>query len=924
MTRRGSFGTFPDLPPTPPPVSASPSPSSVVADLIGAADLLGGVLLVLDDAGRIVGANAGARRLFATALTSSLPCPLEALRPHRPELVAWLEASLIGQQASPFEFEAQGEKGPTWWTSVLTQAPKAAIGGARLWLWRAHDITACRQPRRVVSEQAYAAALTESEARLRGVLNAGFDAVCIARAVRGPDGRIEDFIVLDVNTRAGERAGMTRDAMIGQPLLTVFPLSRAWGLWEECCRVLLTRKPFETTHEAPMNDEQVRWLRRLVVPIDGDAVAISSRDVTDRHLEQTALAASEARHRQLFENNGAIQLLADAETSRILDVNAAAEAFYGWPRETMREMYVIDLDPSSIDQWRTATTGMATGTGKRVARDHRLSTGARRRVETFLGVAEVDGRRIVHIIVQDITERTQAERRLRESEARFRAVIGGMREGVLLYDDAGVIRVCNPSAERILGIDADRLIGVDPSRVDWHALREDGSHWPNDALIGLQALRSGESQPQQLMAIQRKDGETAWLSVTADPLTRPGEPRPYGAVVVFTDVTEMRVSNERLREAQKLEAVAQLAGGIAHDFNNLLTVITGATSFLRDSLESTSPLLEDVTAIERAAERAEELTKRLLAVGRRQMLRKETVELNQLLEEQLAAIREELPASIQLHCDLSIVPVAATLDRSRLLDAIQALVHNAREAMPQGGSLTLRTGQVVRTHPHEPPSEALPRAFAVLSVHDTGVGMEEETRARLFEPFFSTQPFGNNRGMGLASVHGMVHQSRGFMACESQPGLGTTLQLYFPMATVTPPARPAATSDGRDRASGAVLVVDDDPMLRELGRRMIEKIGEKAFTAASGADALAFLEKRSAEISTVITDLTMPDMGGLELIARLAERYPALPVVAISGFAVQVGARATLDARQVPFVAKPFTMPELAQALTVARARLAR
>jgi len=387
----------------------------------------------------------------------------------------------------------------------------------------------------------------------------------------------------------------------------------------------------------------------------------------------------------------------------------------------------------------------------------------------------------------------------------------------------------------------------------------------------------------------------------------------------------VRTSSERLQQMQKLEAVAQLAGGIAHDFNNLLTVISGATSFLRDSLERHSPLLEDVGAIERASARAEELTRRLLAVGRRQMLRSEAVELNQLLRDLTPRIREQVSEGIDVRYQLSSAPLAMSLDRSRLVDAVTTLVSNAVAAMPTGGQLTLRTDAVTSVHPHEASGDGRPRRFVVLSIQDTGLGMEEATRARLFEPFFSTQPFGNNHGMGLAMVHGMVHQSRGFIECDSQPGVGTTLRLYFPMSG-TPPASsmPQVRQESSDAASGVVLVVDDDPMLRELGRRMIEKIGEQALTAASGAEALELLEQRGSEISAVITDLTMPEMGGLELIARMAERYPTLPVVAISGFAVQVGARATLDARQVPFVAKPFAMGQLADALALARARAVR
>lgn len=772
--------------------------------------------------------------------------------------------------------------------------------------------------RNVTDIEQTAIALAASEARLRGVLDAGFDAFALARAVRAADGRITDFVIIDVNARACDMVQRSYDDIIGRSLLEVFPRSREWGLWEQCCMVVITNQPLENTQFAPTLDEPARWLQRQLVPVGHDAVAISSRDITQRQLERLALEASEARHRRLFETNGAIQLLAEFDTARIVDVNPAAEAFYGWPRETMREMYLTDLESIVIDHWRELTSGIATGSGLRLQSDHRIATGELRQVEAFIGVAETTERRLLHIIIQDITDRVRAERQLRESEARFRAVIAGMREGVVLHDDTGAIRVHNPSAERILGLSADQLSGLVPVDRDWHAVREDGSEWPPTEHPAMVALRTGQSQPRQLMGIRRGDDEPAWLSVTADPLVRAGEARPYASVAVFTDVTETRASEERLRQAQKLEAVAQLAGGIGHDYNNLLTVIRGATGFLRDGVGPTSPHVEDIAAIERATERAEELTRRLLAVGRRQMLRAEPVDLNRLLREQLPVIRDDVPLSVTVKLELAAAPVTAAVDRSRLLDAIRAMVDNARTAMPDGGALVLGTAEAMRQHPHETGMENRSRYFAMLEVRDTGVGMSDDIRARLFEPFFSTQPFGTSRGMGLASVHGLVHQSRGFIECESAPGEGTTLRLFFPF--VGSPKTPAVSVPAvmPDRRTGGVLLVDDEPLLRDLGRRMLTRLGHTVHVASSGAEALDFLSTRSADVSVMITDLTMPEMSGLELIERVAPAYPSLPIVAVSGFAVNLDARAELDTRSIPFVSKPFNMHDLQRAMDAA------
>ncbi len=795
--------------------------------------------------------------------------------------------------------------------------------------------------RNVTDDVTVSEALRESENRLRGVIDAGLDAFVIARAHREADGTIVRFEILDVNARAADMVSRSREELLGLSLMEVFPNSRDWNLWEQCCAVLITGHALETTQHAPVVGQSLRWLQRQLVPVPGDAVAIASRDITPRQLERLALEESEARHRALFENNGAVQLLVDIETARIVDVNPAAVTFYGWPRDTMCAMYVTDLEAVALDHWRDTTSAIAVGTGRRVPREHRVANGEPRQVEAFMGVVAIAGRRVLHIIIQDTTDRVRAERQLGESDARFRAVIAGMQEGVVLHDDTGAIRAYNPSAERILGLSGAQLLGLKPVDRDWNAVHEDGTPWPPETHPALIALQTGRSQPRALMGVQRGDGTFGWLNVTADPLVRLGEQRPYASVAVFADVTDARSAEERLRQAQKLEAVGQLAGGIAHDFNNLLTVIRGSTGFLRESVGPTSPYAEDLDAIERATERAEALTRRLLTVGRRQLLRAESVELNALMRDQLPSIRDGIPRSIVVRLDLSETPVIAVVDRPRLLDALRALVDNGRASMiakREGGTLTVATAVVMRRHPQALAADA-PRPFALLSVSDTGTGMREDLTARLFEPFFSTQEFGANKGMGLASVHGLVHQSRGFIECESAAGEGTTLRLFFPVALVpeprvTPLSSPPIASNVTPRdvpttrpiappAARSILLVDDDPMLLDLGRRLLEKMGHAVVVAPSAQHALDVLEAHAAAVSLMITDLTMPGMNGLELMEAVAARYPTMPMVAVSGYSVNPGARAAIEARRVPFVSKPFTSGQLADAMALALARAA-
>ncbi len=756
------------------------------------------------------------------------------------------------------------------------------------------------------------AALQTAESRWRAILDAGYDAQVIARAVRDQQGVIVDFVVVDSNRLAAHLVDETQDSLVGRSLLEAFPLSAGTALFEQCCEVVSTQKPLEMAQSAPVPGSRERWVQRQLLPL-GEEVAISSRDVTARERARRALELSEARHREVFETSAAIQLIVDDTRGVVLAANPAAELFYGWPRESMQSMLITDLDDTPLDTWRERLPVGAARHVPAVLHTHRVKGGKPREVEIAASHVQFDGRPAYHLIVHDVSDRLRAEAQLRESEARFRAVINAMSEGVVIHDATGAIRGFNPSAERILGLSAVELRGLQPAGYDWQAVHEDGTEWPTTQHPALEALRSGRSQPRTLMGLKRTPNAQRWLQVGADPLIRPGESIPYAAVAVFADVTAQRGAEERARHARKLEVVGQLAGGIAHDFNNLLTVIRGAAGFLIDALDPSSPLREDVDSIERATMRAEELTRRLLAVGRRQILQVDTVDLRRLVQEQFPAIREDTPPGIQVVLALDAEPVLATLDRTQVEDAVRELVDNAREAMPDGGTLTIGVREVVDRRPMSHGQDEDASRFAVLEVRDTGSGMDEAVRSRMFEPFFSTQPFGSGRGMGLAAVHGMVAQSHGFIECDTEVGVGTSVRLHFPVAKG--PRVTSAPHGVSPIAASGVLLVDDDPMLRELISRMLERLGHRVAVATSGADALDELTEESSEISMMVTDLVMPGMDGMALINESLVRRPHLPVVAISGFSLHAEVRDQLLARGVAFLGKPFRVAELASAL---------
>src|SRR6266513_2056665 len=375
----------------------------------------------------------------------------------------------------------------------------------------------------------------------------------------------------------------------------------------------------------------------------------------------------------------------------------------------------------------------------------------------------------------------------------------------------------------------------------------------------------------------------------------------------------LRQSEERLRQAQKMEAVGRLAGGVAHDFNNLLTVITSYSDLLLEDLGSDDPKRDDVVQIRKAAEGAAALTRQLLAFSRQQVLEpkaldlKTTVAGTEKLLERL--IGEDVRLTTVLAPDLGVVKA----DPGQLEQIIINLAVNARDAMPTGGRLTIEAANVdmdeayVRGH-----APASPGRYVMLALSDTGIGMDEQTKARIFEPFFTTKEPGKGTGLGLATVYGIVKQSGGFIGVYSEPGHGATFKVYLPRGEQA--SEPVAAPQPPARALGGtetILLAEDEAAVRNLARRVLEKHGYTLLRAATGRDGVRLAEQHGSPIDLLVTDVVMPEMGGRELAQRLTTRQPTLKVLYLSGYTDDaIVHHGVLDAG-VAFLQKPFKPDEL-------------
>jgi len=403
------------------------------------------------------------------------------------------------------------------------------------------------------------------------------------------------------------------------------------------------------------------------------------------------------------------------------------------------------------------------------------------------------------------------------------------------------------------------------------------------------------------------DGALHWIEAVAR-VVYASDGQPLSSIGVAVDVTSRKTLETQLRQAQKMEAIGQLAGGVAHDFNNLLTAILGYAKLLSESLPPDDFRLRDVDEIHQAAERAAGLTRQLLAFSRQQVLQPTAVDLNSLVTETSHMLRRLIGEHIELVTQLSpdLAPVMA--DKTQLEQVIMNLAVNARDAMPAGGQMSISTANVEldQTYAAQHAVAIRPGPFVMLAVSDTGVGMNEQTRQRLFEPFFTTKERGKGTGLGLATVYGIVKQSGGYIWVYSEPGRGASFKVYLPQAEKNLEAEPAAAaaSPKTAAASETVLVVEDEAAVRFLTRILLERAGYRVIDAPNPQTAETLCTQ---EVNLLITDVIMPGGTGPELFQTLAVRFPNLKVLYMSGYTDQMVAHEGQLRSDTAFLQKPFS-----------------
>ncbi|MEO6211388.1 MAG: PAS domain S-box protein [Gemmatimonadaceae bacterium] len=707
--------------------------------------------------------------------------------------------------------------------------------------------------------------------------------------------------------------------------------------------VLLARMRAAVLAQAAATLEHQEQLEDQAVELEAQAaeqemltaeLQVANTELTDAAVEQEALTADlevanqelteatteaeeardhavlmEDRYRLLFDRNPVPMWVYDEDTLRFLTVNEAAVHQYGYTHSEFMSMGIEDIRSAGDVELLRQTARTKRGE-LRVSTEwrHRRKDGSEILVDIVSHGVHFEERDARIVLATDVTARAAAAAALLESNEILHAVVDDSPLAIVLSSPELVISRWNKAAETQFGWAASEAVGQSLFMIIPEERRVESSDFRR-------RLENGEAITSIATQRLRSDGSIRDVQISKCAL-RSSDGTLTGFVSIISDETDRKQLESQFRQAQKMEAVGQLAGGVAHDFNNLLTVIISYSQMLLADISEESPLRTDVQEIRRAAERAALLTKQLLAFSRQQVLRVHIVDLNQVLGDVEQMLRRLLREDIQILLTLDPELGTVAADRGQLEQIVINLAVNARDAMPSGGRLSIETKNVTFESPFalrssEPPLEA--GSYVMMSVADNGLGMTPEIQARVFEPFFTTKSVHEGTGLGLSTVYGIVKQSRGHLAMYSEPGQGTIFKIYLPRADSSADLRPVAeAATPSSRGGETVLVVEDDAALRTVACRSLRQCGYIVLEAANGQDALRQCEEHEETLELAITDMVMPQMSGVELAESIASSYPGIRVLLMSGYTRDEAARRGIANERYAFLEKPFTPARLA------------
>jgi PAS domain S-box-containing protein len=741
-------------------------------------------------------------------------------------------------------------------------------------------------------------ALEESRRRFEAFMNA----VPVVGFMKDADGRM-----IYVNQEFVTRFARPAEHFLGKLNEELWPADVARRLREADLAVMAGAQPAEMCEFVPTPDGVMRewWVAKFPLRDSQGRVFLGGigLDLTDRRHIEKALQRSESRYRELWQRNLAGIVRASLD-GRILDCNDSFIRMFGFSsREEMLTRSTRDLyfDPGIREEFIARLRAQQLLTNYEL--QMRRADGAPIWVLETVRLLVEDGADILEGTLIDISDRKRAEEALRASETNYRTLIDHLDQAIFLKDRELRYIVANPVFCAGVGVSEDELRG-----------KTIGELFPDLALA------------EKSRAIERRVLEEGRAIETEDEFKVIGKPRslrisrtpvkdPSGAVVgvlgICWDVTEQRKLEAQLRHVQKMDAIGQLAGGIAHDFNNLLTIMLGNLSYVLTHNHDQQVNIELLKNAEKAGLRAAELTQTLLGFSHRAALATVSFDLNEGVEEVVRLTRSTLPAGIQVEVHAQPHLWLVQADPGHINQVLTNLTLNARDAMPEGGKIVFETSHFVPDAEYlSAHVEASPGEFVRLRVRDTGPGVPAELRQRIFEPFFTTKEKGKGTGLGLAIAFSIIKQHRGWIVCDSEPSHGTTFDLFLPRCQAASTVSEKVAAPLEPVRRNMILLVDDEPMIRQLTKTILTKAGFPVLLAENGAIALDVLQAQGQQVALVILDAVMPRLSGRDTLRELLRVAPGVRVIFSSGYSTeQMGVHEFPQVRG--FLPKPYRAEQL-------------
>jgi PAS domain S-box-containing protein len=755
---------------------------------------------------------------------------------------------------------------------MISGTPMFASDGAfQGYIGVGHDLTELRRHEREASRTA---------ANLESILeNIEQGVVLFDRdhRIAAYNGRLAEWLGVDRDVRGLSYEDMVRElARRGEyaPTDPEAAIARRLELVRAGKRVVAERKQ----HDG-------RTVSVVYNPLPQGGGVMTYSDVTEAREREARLEEGEARFRYLFRNSPMPMWVYSVDGQRILEVNDAAIAVYGYSREEFLNLTLFDLQPrEDYERLRQYLHGAATDRLYAGTWRHRHKDGKIADVDVYLHDLEFNGQEARLALLIDVTDRKRLER---ESQRIFET----SQDLIVVTDGFGVIVQISPSCERLLGYRVDELVGCSGEKV---VVSED----IDTTRAEMRAARQGSATRHFRCRYRHKDGHAvplAWISVWSE-----ADRRHY---FIGRDMTEYDRTAESLRQAVKMEAIGQLTGGVAHDFNNILMVMMASLDALEDDPEVPESAAIRIRRIGHAVGRARDLTRQLLAFSRRQALQPVCTDINELVHGIAGLLRRTLGELVEVEALLTGGLWLAEIDRAQLESALVNLAINARDAMPDGGRLRIASSNVTLDGTD----------YVQIAVSDTGEGIPPEVLDKVFEPFFTTKEAGKGTGLGLSMVYGFLQQSKGLVRIESEVGRGTTVRLCLPRSHDSLEAAPGsnvAPPRGRER----ILVVEDDPHVRSGVLGQLQGLGYQATGVSDAVGAVAAFELASRPFDLLLTDVIIPGpMNGKALADEIVHRWPATRIVFMSGYSENILAAQGRLESGVHLLNKPFTKHELAQ-----------